>query len=95
MLNNETTKLPTPTIHLNGTGARDLRAQAKEVYRGLNDALQAMRQAMPHGRDYYPQGDAALTKARDAHTEMIIMVTRIQDEYLSLAVKIADAEHGE
>ena len=94
MLNNTTTKLPTPSIHLNGTGARGLREQAKEVYSALDTALRAMKQAMPHGRDYYPQGDSALTAARDAHTEMIIMVTRIQDEYLSLAVAVADAERG-
>jgi len=83
--------LPVPTVHSNGTGQAGLVSQLKEARQALRVAVDAMRQAMPHGRDYYPQGDAALGPARDAHLAMIGQVKAIEDAYLELAVAIMDA----
>lgn len=87
-------QLPTPSVHNNGTGGRGLRMQAKEAYSALGSAVDVMRRAMPHGRDYYPQGDAALAKAREAHLALIGKVKEAQDAYLELSVAIYDVEHG-
>ena len=73
----ESTKLPVPCVHLNGTGGRGLREQAKEAYSALGDATKAMQQALPHGRDYYPfdkgtPNGPSYKAARDAHLALRI-----------------------
>jgi hypothetical protein len=95
--NNETSTLPIPCVHGNGTGGRGLREQAKNAYTALGDAGKVMRQAMPHGRDYYPldkgtpNGPSFLT-ARKAHAALIAQVEAAQEAYLELAIAIADLE---
>lgn len=56
-----------PTLHLNGTGRNDLLRQSREACRALERAIEAMSEATPHGRDYYPQGPDATNAARNAH----------------------------
>lgn len=53
-----------PLLHLNGSGFDNLRASAEKAYRVTQEALDAMHAAFPHGRDYYPLGDAVYLKAR-------------------------------
>lgn len=94
MLNNTDNQLPCPSVHNNGTGERGLRMQAKEAYRALGAAVDVMRQAMPHGRDYYTQESGALEAARAAHYKLIGDVKKVQDAYLELSCAIADAAEG-
>ena len=43
----------TPIIHMNGSGKRALIDQLCAAYRAVQDAMDALRQASPNGRDYY------------------------------------------
>lgn len=61
-----------PTVHLNGS-------DGEVLFREWANAALAVRRALdelpnPHGRDYYPLGDGALTKALEelkAHREAL------------------------
>ena len=54
-----------PTIHMNGTGRDALVQGYLDCVGALDDALKALGETMPHGRDYYIQGPGALTAAGD------------------------------
>lgn len=60
-----------PTIHLNGTSAGELYRQWARVANALFDAMAAMAEAAPNGRDYYPQGDGVAGKAISEHEDRI------------------------
>jgi hypothetical protein len=79
-----------PTIHLSGTSADELFRQVAEAGGALRRALDAMTAAEPHGRDYYPQGPAALPAALREHRNRIELVRAILAEYQQLAEAIAD-----
>jgi hypothetical protein len=74
-----------PTIHLNGTGHDDLLKQAETVYRAAGELLDALSNACPNGRDYYPQGDNAIHTAIQEHSERMVAVEKIRDDMLALA----------
>jgi hypothetical protein len=90
----ESKALPIPTVHSNGTGAKGLRDQLIAVSRGLRSAMDAMGQAMPHGRDYYPQGDNALSDARKAHQDLIKQVSDIEKKYRVMGIGVSKAARG-
>ena len=56
-----------PTVHLNGTNGHDLLDQLGAVHDALLETRRVMRLAAPHGRDYYPQGEAATQLATEQH----------------------------
>jgi hypothetical protein len=85
------TAIATPTIHLNGTSGDELQRQVRDVVDALYKALEAARQAVPNGRDYYPQGDSALWKAVDEHRLRIERLQAVLGEYETLSLAIADA----
>jgi hypothetical protein len=73
-----------PTVHSNGSGEKNLTKQIKDVYVALHDVIDVMRQASPHGRDYYTQEDGAFEKARDEHEARIAKVKSVMDDMLKL-----------
>lgn len=56
-----------PTVHLNGTSAKDLYEQLDGAVIVLQEGQRALAEAAPNGRDYYPQGDGAAGRAINAH----------------------------
>ena len=56
-----------PTIHRNGTHAGDLLEGVLDAKLAINDAIAKLREAMPNGRDYYPQGNDAINQALREH----------------------------
>ena len=56
-----------PTIHMNGTSARDLALRFEEAATAIFRAREALMLAGPNARDYYPQGDQAYQQARREH----------------------------
>ena len=81
--------LPTPIVHLNGTGAKDLIGQATDVHCALKQAQDLMRKARPHGRDYYTSPDPdAFNTAREAHDKLYSAIDKISMDYLALALAI-------
>lgn len=60
--------MPTiPTIHLNGTSKKTLLEWYEAAYAALGKAADALAEAAPNGRDYYPQGPDAYSKAAAEH----------------------------
>jgi hypothetical protein len=74
-----------PTIHMNGTDARDLLAGYTEAIAALNAAFDKLNQTAPHGRDYYPQGDDAINQAIAEHSERQRKVYQVLKELELLA----------
>jgi hypothetical protein len=56
-----------PSIHLNGSSVESLCEQTRAAVRAVSKALDALCEAAPNGRDYYPQGDSAFESARSEH----------------------------
>lgn len=69
-----------PTIHLNGTGAASLTDENLRAMRALTRAMDALHDAQPNARDYYPQGDAAFSEARAEHQARIDKLESVRAE---------------
>lgn len=72
--------LAVPTIHSNGTSEESLLEQFGDARVAILKAQEALAKAAPNGRDYYPQGDAALRKAQDEHRARVDALTRVEQE---------------
>jgi hypothetical protein len=70
-----------PTIHLNGTSKDRLLEDIEKAYAAINDAQQALRNAAPNGRDYYPQGPDVICTALNEH---LARQQKLQDVLLEL-----------
>lgn len=55
--------LTMPTLHLNGSGYRNLDKQYREALTKIEEAYDSI--PVPHARDYYVQDDGAFERARD------------------------------
>lgn len=69
-----------PTIHMNGTGAAQLLQQYSAALYALSDAMTALCDAAPHGRDYYPQGDTAYREAAAEHAARALKLGQVYAE---------------
>jgi hypothetical protein len=81
-----------PTIHRNGTGREALLEQQTNAGAAIRKALEALAQAAPNGRDFYPQGDGAYSKASAEHAARMEKLRSVLTEVGDLAEAIADAE---
>ena len=68
-----------PTIHPNGTSAERLCDAYETAHDAVLSAWQAVRVALPHGRDY-PQGDDAFAKAYDEHLSRLERLQSVMAE---------------
>lgn len=59
--------IATPTIHLNGTSAGCLRTDLSAATISIQNAVAALAETAPNGRDYYTQGPRAYEQARIEH----------------------------
>ena len=80
-----------PAVHSNGTSREDLVAQAWGVSQAAKALVEALRAAMPNGRDYYPLGGDAAEDARDAWMARIVAADNIRSDFSSLARAIKEA----
>lgn len=78
----------TPTVHSNGTSKSALVAQQRAVMTAARAFMDALREADPHGRDYYVQGDGAYTVARDEHLAVVLAVQKVHDDAQTRALAI-------
>ena len=69
----------TPIVHLNGTSKAMLLEELDGAYRALDDALCAMAQAAPNGRDYYPE-PGRMEKAVAQHERRMRTIRDLRDE---------------
>lgn len=77
-----------PTIHLNGTSKEQLLDDLGEASNALDAAYRALKECAPNGRDYYPQGAAALRQATEEHLDRLRRLDAIKAEVNALAVAI-------
>ena len=77
-----------PTIHLNGTSKARLIEGLCNAAAALDAAYNALKQTAPNGRDYYPQGPAALAQAEKEHSDRLRRVDAVKDEVDKLTVAI-------
>lgn len=78
-----------PTVHLNGTSREELLQQAMAATDKILEAMEVLSCAMPHGRDYYPQGPDALSRAQAEHKSRIERLDSVLSETRDLASLIA------
>lgn len=83
-----------PTIHSNGTSWRALLSDVVDATRAIKRAEEALRKAWPNGRDYYPQGDAAMQKAVAEWDDMVARLRSVQDDLEKIAGGIYAQEPG-
>ena len=81
-----------PTIHSNGTKKYVLINALCEAAQALNVAYELLKRTAPHGRDYYPQGDAVLRQAEGAHFDRLKRLDEIKDEVDALTDAIDELE---
>lgn len=79
-----------PTIHLNGTSAKELHDNYAAAAQALLHAMKTLQQTTPHGRDYYPQGDAALTEAAADHVSRLKRINSVLVEIIQLTQHAQD-----
>ena len=83
-----------PTLHLNGTSKGDLLEGWLKISHALNDAITALCQEGPNGRDYYLAGPMGLHTAQREHEARIAKVKEVKAEVDQIVEFIADAEGG-
>lgn len=69
-----------PTIHLNGTSKQSLIDGLCEASGAIGLAYASLKQTAPNGRDYYPQGPAALEAAIAEHNGRLLRLDAVMDE---------------
>lgn len=69
-----------PTIHLNGSSREALKLPLCEASNNIFDAIRALAEATPNGRDYYPQGPEALARATAEHTARLRKLEEVRAE---------------
>ena len=68
-----------PTIHINGTGAENLRYEYFEALKALKNLRQAIIDTTCHERDFYPQSHEAYIDARYERAEMFAKLADIEN----------------
>lgn len=78
---NQPTHLMTalPTIHLNGTGADNLRKEYRALRMAVTAAADALAAATCNARDFYPQDATAWQQAQAERTEMFNLLQRVEN----------------
>ena len=75
-----------PLASLNGSGKVNLSKQYRDAGRALDQALDALAQASPHGRDYYQGGEVfsdLYRAARAEHDARMDAVRKVREEMLA------------
>ena len=73
-----------PTVHLNGTSGADLLSQTVDAMLALSDAMKALQNAGPHGRDYYVQGPRAIDAAMSEHRARLAQLEAVQADLVAI-----------
>jgi hypothetical protein len=78
-----------PTIHLNGTSKAALLDGYLDAVSAVFAATEALSEAAPNARDYYPQGDDAFKQAQDEHNARMMKLNSVLFELQQLAEHVA------
>ena len=78
-----------PTLHLNGTSARDLLEGWERAHAALREAMQALAQTAPNGRDFYVQAAGAFQVAVAEHEDRMRRLHEVSLELEALSEHVA------
>ena len=76
--------LAVPTVHLNGTSAEELMNQLRSAALAVQNAMNVLALAAPHGRDYYPQNSNAINDAMEQHRSRMRRLSEVHTELFEL-----------
>jgi len=80
-----------PTLNINGSSAFDLVQPRRDAMDALREAIEALMQVKPHGRDYI--GDAArCVEDIDTHFDRLAALHTLRNELLEEALHIGNQE---
>jgi hypothetical protein len=79
----------TPTLNLNGSSADDLTLPRMAAYDALRDAIKALQQVTPNGRDYPGDNDQCVTD-RGSHYIRLKAINTIAAEIIAEALAIKE-----
>lgn len=77
----------TPQLNINGSSADDLIKPRRDAMDHLMDAIEALSQAVPNGRDY-PGNATACLADREAHYDRIRAIKAMREEIYAEALAI-------
>jgi hypothetical protein len=77
-----------PTIHLNGTSAKDLWVGYEEAYDAVRAAQEALGKIEFNARDYYVQSPVAYSLARDHRIEQCKALAQVEEYLLQHLIAI-------
>ena len=78
--------------HLNGTGEIGLSKQHSDVLRSLDRAIEAVRYATPHGRDWQAAEDGEYILARQASLYRVEALQAIREDVYQGWIAIREEE---
>ena len=81
-----------PTVHLNGTSAKDLWAGYEAAYEAVRAAQEAIGNIEFNARDYYVQGPEAWSKARDHRIEQRQALANVEEYLLQHLLSLQEQE---
>ena len=80
--------LAIPTVHLNGTSRESLLEQLTSASDAVYEAIKAVANACPNGRDYYTQSGNAIQEALRQHANRLHNLTAVRQELVEIAEAI-------
>lgn len=80
-----------PLVHMNGTSGEALLSGYVQAGAVLTKAIEALHDAAPNARDYYPLGDDAFSAARREHEGRAGRLMGVLKEIYELAEHVQDA----
>jgi hypothetical protein len=79
-----------PTIHSNGDTAQALMDDNRSPMDAISIAISKLARACPNGRNFYPQGDEATSRAIAEHQDRLKRLQSVQDELEAICMHVAD-----
>jgi hypothetical protein len=76
-----------PTLNINGTRAIDLVNPRRDAMDALMDAIEALKQATPNGRDYICDRERLIAD-RDTHFDRLAVLHTLRNELLEEALHV-------
>ena len=67
-----------PSIHLNGSGIKNLTEQYEEAIESVSNTINAL--PVPQGRDYYVKEEGSFERAREQFTGQVAKLNEVLEE---------------
>ena len=83
-----------PTLNINGSSAFDLIDPRRTAMDLLLEAIDALKQATPNGRDYPGDNDRCIAD-REIHFDRLAVLHTLREELLDEALHVQQQEKGQ